>query len=529
MLKTTEIMETMPIRKLPVGIQDFTKLREEGFVYVDKTALVYKMAVAGNPLFLSRPRRFGKSLLLSTLEAYFLGRKELFEGLAIEQLEKEWKVYPVLHLSLNAKFYETKDSLAQILEGHFMDWEKQYGETDGQLGYEERFMQIIRQAYEKTGEKVVVLIDEYDKPLLRTLLNDDLHTVYREMLTGFYTVLKDADRYLRFVFLTGVTKFSQLGVFSNLNQLMDISMAPDYATVCGMTKAEIEGVFQPELAALAAMNRLTYEQTVNEMTKRYDGYCFSEFGTEGIFNPFSVLNALLQKRFSNYWFATGTPTALVEMLKKTDYDLRELDGIEVPAAMLTDYRMDFKNPVPVIYQSGYLTIKGYDMLKNFYVLGYPNAEVKYGWLYFIAPFYTPVSSLETPFYIGKFWDELRADDVDAFMERLRAFFADIPYELNDKTERHYQVIFYLVFKLLGQFVDSEVRSARGRADAVVRTADRIYVFEFKLNGSVGEALRQIDEKGYLIPYRADGRQLVKVGASFDKTERNIGQWEVVAG
>lgn len=520
-------METMPIRKFPIGVQDFTKLREEGFLYVDKTALVYRLAITGAQIFLSRPRRFGKSLLLSTLEAYFLGRKEVFKGLAMEQLEKNWTVHPVLLLSLNAQYYEDKRSLEQVFERHLANWEKLYGETDKALGYAGRFMNIIQQAYEKTGQKVVVLIDEYDKPLLRSLTDDSLHRLYREMLTGFYTVLKDADRYLRFVFITGVTKFSQLGVFSNLNQLKDISMMPEYAMICGITRTEIEQNFQSDLAALGEMNGLTYEQTMEELTRRYDGYYFTEFHSEGLYNPFSLLNALDQKRFSNFWFATGTPTALVEMLKKTDYDLRQLDGMEVPAAMLTDYRMDFKNPVPVIYQSGYLTIKGYDAIKNFYVLGYPNTEVKYGWLNFIAPFYTPVSSLETPFYIGKFWDELRDGDIDAFMIRLRAFFAGIPYELNDQTERHYQVIFYLVFKLLGQFVEAEVRSAFGRADAVVKTTDRTYVFEFKLDGSVDEALRQIDDKGYLIPYTADGRQLVKVGASFDPATRNVGEWKVV--
>lgn len=520
-------METMPIRKLPIGIQDFTKLREEGFLYVDKTALVYQIAISGNPTFLSRPRRFGKSLLLSTFEAYFLGRKEVFKGLAIEQLEKDWKVYPVLYLSLNAKFYQTEESLKQILEAHFIEWEKKYGETDRSLGYEDRFMQIIQQACEKTEEKVVVLIDEYDKPLLRSLFNDDLHNIYREMLTGFYTVLKDADRYLRFVFITGVTKFSQLGVFSNLNQLMDISMNPKYANICGLTRQEIEHTFAPEINAVGELNGLTYQQTMDELTRRYDGYRFTQIKTEGLYNPFSILNVFYSRVFQSYWFATGTPTMLVDMLKKTDYDLRQLDGIEVPAAALTDYRMDFHNPVPVIYQSGYLTIKGYDPIKNFYVLGYPNAEVEYGWLNFMTPYYTPLSEANAPFYIGKFWDELREADVDSFMERLRAFFADMPYELNDKTERHYQVIFYIVFKLLGQYIDVEVRSARGRADAVVKTTDYIYVFEFKLNGSVDEALQQIDTKGYLIPYTTDGRQLVKVGASFDKAERNIGEWKAV--
>lgn len=520
-------METMPIRKLPVGVQDFTKLREDGFIYVDKTALVYRLATTGSQIFLSRPRRFGKSLLLSTLEAYFLGRKEVFKGLAMEKLEQQWTVHPVLHLSLNAQFYEDKRSLEQVFEGHFIEWEKLYGETNKELGYAGRFMQIIRQANEKAGQKVVVLIDEYDKPLLRSLTDDSLHHLYREMLTGFYTVLKDADRYLRFVFITGVTKFSQLGVFSNLNQLMDISMSPFYATICGLTGKEIEQNFQPELAVLAETNGLTYAETMDKLTLQYDGYYFTPVFKEGIYNPFSILNVFSSMLFQNYWFATGTPTSLVEMLKKTDYDLRKLDGIEVPAAALTDYRMDFKNPVPVIYQSGYLTIKGYDPELNYYVLGYPNTEVKYGWLNFIAPFYTPLSGTDAPFYIGKFTKELRDGDVDAFMTRLRAFFGDISYELNDRTERHYQVIFYLVFKLLGQFVDAEVRSARGRADAVVKTDKRIYVFEFKLKGSVDEALRQIDDKGYLIPYTSDGRQLIKVDASFDPATRNIEEWKVI--
>ena len=308
---------------------------------------------------------------------------------------------------------------------------------------------------------------------------------------------------------------------------MDISMNPVYANICGLTRQEIEHTFTPDVKAVGEMNGLTFEQTMNELTRRYDGYRFTQIKTEGLYNPFSILNVFSSRVFQSYWFATGTPTMLVDILKKTDYDLRKLDGIEVPAAALTDYRMDFHNPVPIIYQSGYLTIKEYDFLKNFYVLGYPNAEVEYGWLNFITPYYTPMSEANAPFYIGKFWDELREGDVDSFMERLRAFFAGMPYELNDKTERHYQVIFYIVFKLLGQYVDVEVRSARGRADAVVKTTDYIYVFEFKLNGSVDEALRQIDDRGYLIPYAADGRQLVKVGASFNKEDRNIGEWKVV--
>ena len=517
-------MEQM--RKLPIGIQTFEKLREENYLYVDKTAMVYKIASNSTPYFLSRPRRFGKSLLISTFEAYFQGRKDLFHGLAIEKLETRWEEYPVLHLDLNARKYETAGDLVAMLNQYLEKWELKYGAEKQERSPEERFAYVIEQAYAQTGKQVVVLIDEYDKPLLQALSDEKLTEEYRWILKAFYGVLKSADRYLRFVFLTGVTKFAQISVFSDLNQLQDISTWPDYSSLCGITKEELLTTFTPEIERLGISNGMDFDTTLEQMTKLYDGYHFYPH-CEGVFNPFSVLNALLQKRFSSYWFATGTPTMLVDMLKKTDYDLRQLDGIEVPAAALTDYRADFQNPVPIIYQSGYLTIKDYDSEFNFFRLGYPNAEVEYGWLNFITPYYTSLSEANAPFYIGKFSQELRAGDVDAFMERLRAFFADIPYELNDRTEQHYQIIFYLVFKLLGQYIEAEVRSARGRADAVVKTTDYIYVFEFKLDGSVDKALQQIDDKGYLIPYTVDGRQLVKVGADFNKEDRNIGEWKAV--
>ena len=517
-------METTPIRKLPVGIQDFTSLIEDGFLYVDKTDLVYRMVTTGKPYFLSRPRRFGKSLLLSTLEAYFLGRKEVFKGLAIEQLEKDWKVYPVLHLSLNAQYYEDKRSLEQVFEVHFIEWEKQYGKTDKEVGYAGRFMQIIRQACEKTGEKVVVLIDEYDKPLLRSFHDENLQEEFRQILTAFYTVLKDADPWLRFVFITGVTKFAQMGIFSNLNQLSDISFDADFAALCGMTRTEIEATFRPEIERMVTERGKTYGEIMDEMTRLYDGYRFSETPMEGMYNPFSVLNALTKRTFRNYWFSSGTPTFLVEMLRKTDFDLRELDGIRVLAASLTDDRADVNNPVPMIYQSGYLTIKDYDDEFQEYTLGFPNEEVKYGFLNFAAQFYTPVRESDTAFYIGKFIRELRSGDAEAFLSRLRAFFAGIPYELNDRTERHYQVVFYLVFRLMGQFAETEVRSAHGRADAIVKTSDYLFVFEFKLNGTAEEALQQIGDRGYLIPFTADSRRLVKIGVEFDAAERNLGRW-----
>ncbi|NDV57935.1 ATP-binding protein [Bacteroides sp. 519] len=510
----------------PVGIQSFEKLRSEGYLYVDKTPQIYRLIRMKIPYFLSRPRRFGKSLLLSTLEAYFLGKKDLFRGLAIEQWEQDWKTYPVLHLSLNAEKYETVEDLQKILEDQLMVWEKEYDSQPTIDSYSVRFKNVIQKAYEKTGLRVVVLVDEYDKPLLRALHNEELQTRFRNLLTAFYTVLKDADPYLHFVFITGVTKFAQMGIFSNLNHLKDISFLPEFADLCGLTRQEIEENFSTGIHTLATNHKMTYEELLNEMTCMYDGYRFSPHNNIGMYNPFSVLNALRDGLFEHYWFASGTPTYLVEMLKKTDFDIRDLEGVEVDGSSLMNDHADVNNPIPMIYQSGYLTIKEYDEEFRAYTLGFPNEEVKYGFLSFAAPYYESVPPESTSFHIGRFVKELRAGKIEAFLTRLRAFFADFPYELNDKTERHYQVVFYLVFKLMGQFTQTEIRSARGRADAVVWTPDYIYVFEFKLNGTAQEALRQIDEKGYLIPYTADTRQLVKVGVNFDHEERNVGEWMI---
>ena len=511
-------------RKMPIGIQSFEKLRRENYVYVDKTALIYRLVSTSNPYFLSRPRRFGKSLLLSTMEAYFLGKRDLFKGLAIERFETEWNTHAVLHLDLNAEKYDSTERLHDMLERQLQKWEETY-ETGGKgITHSGRFMEVIQKAYEKTGRGVVVLIDEYDKPLLNSFQEEELQRAFRDTLTAFYTVLKSADQWLRFVFITGVTKFAQMGIFSNLNQLVDISLTRPYASLCGITLEEIEATFEPEIEQLMESHGLPREELLAQLTRRYDGYRFSPGNVARMFNPFSLLSVMTFHDFRNYWFSTGTPTFLTEMLKKTDFDLRELDGIEVSAASLSDDRANINNPVPMIYQSGYLTIKAYDEEFQIFTLGFPNDEVKYGFLNFVTPFYTPLAETETSFYIGKFIRELREGDPDAFLTRLRAFFAGIPYELNDRTERHYQTVFYLVFKLMGQFTETEIRSAKGRADAVVKTADYIYVFEFKLDGSADEALAQIDDRGYLIPYTADDRKLVKIGVNFDPKERNIGEW-----
>ncbi|WP_455590276.1 ATP-binding protein [Bacteroides rodentium] len=514
------------LRKLPVGIQTFRKIREEGYVYVDKTALVYQIASTSTPYFLSRPRRFGKSLLISTFEAYFEGRKELFKGLAIEKLETEWEQYPVLHLDLNAEKYTNKEALEQMLSRYLSLWEERYGKNASEASLSSRFEGIIRRAYEQTGKGVVVLIDEYDKPLLQAILDEELLEEYRRTLKAFYGVLKSADRYLRFVFLTGVTKFAQVSVFSDLNQLQDISSWPEYTSLCGITKEELVNTLSPEIALLGEANGMDFETALEGMTRLYDGYHFYPC-CPGIFNPFSVLNACKAKILDNFWFQTGTPTYLVDLLKQSDYDLRLLvNGVEVTSSAFSEYRAEANNPLPMIYQSGYLTIKGYDKEFRLYTLQFPNDEVRYGFLNFLVPFYTKVTDDETGFHITRFIRELRAGDVSAFMERLKVFFAGMPYELSDDTERHYQAIFYVVFALMGQFVEVEVRSARGRADAVVKTKDIVYVFEFKLNGTAEDALKQIDEKGYLIPYTLDGKRLVKVGVDFSKEKRNVDRFVV---
>ena len=374
----------MTNRKLPIGIQSFEKIRNGNYLYVDKTELVYCLAVSEIPYFLSRPRRFGKSLLISTLDAYFQGRKELFQGLAIEKLEHDWFTYPVLHLDLNARKYETEADLEAILNQYLEMWEAVYGDEMKLRAPEERFFYVIRRAWEQTGRQVVVLIDEYDKPLLQAINNEPLLDAYRRTMKAFYGVLKSTDRYLRFVFLTGVTKFAQVSVFSDLNQLNDISLDYNYATLCGITHKELAENFHPELEQLGQMQSLSLDETFETMVKQYDGYHFHP-NREGVFNPFSTLNALEKREFGDYWFQTGTPTFLVELLKKSEYDLRLLiDGVETQASAFTEYRAEQNNPIPLIYQSGYLTIKEYDARFKLYKLEFPNEEVRYGFLNFIT-------------------------------------------------------------------------------------------------------------------------------------------------
>ena len=511
--------------KYPIGIQSFEKIRTNGYVYIDKTEYIYKMAQEGSAYFLSRPRRFGKSLLVSTLEAYFKGKRELFEGLDIEKSENEWKVYPVLHIDLNARNYENKESLLAILNQHLEKWEKEYGGEKNKRKPEERFAYLIEKIYNTTGSPVVVLVDEYDKPLLQSIHNEPLQQEYRAILKAFYGVLKSTDAYLKFVFLTGVTKFGQVSVFSDLNHLKDISQDARYGSLCGITPEELQRNFRQELIEFARKENTSVENICTRMKSMYDGYRFNHT-MQGIYNPFSLLNAMDAMEFRSYWFATGTPTFLIELLKKSDYDLRRLESIEIDESQFTSYRAGNSDPIPVIYQSGYLTIKDYDERFRIYKLGFPNDEVKYGFLNSLVPYYTSLSGEENTFHIRHFVRELEEGDTEAFLQRMKVFFSSVPYELHESTERHYQAVFYLVFRLLGQFINAEVRSANGRADAVVKTEKYIYVFEFKLDGSAEDALKQIDDKGYMIPYTLEGKAIVKVGVNFNTSIRNIEDWKV---
>jgi hypothetical protein len=524
------------VRKLPIGIQDFEGIRTDGWIYVDKTALMYRLATQGKLYFLSRPRRFGKSLLVSTLKAYFQGQRELFEKiagqpeLAVAGLEKDWIKHPVFHIDLTGGPYTNLEILEAVLDSTLKPLEEQWGYDEGEKIPSLRFAGLIRRAREKSGQKVVVLIDEYDKPLLETMDNPELNEEFRKTLKSFYGILKSQDQHLRFVLLTGVTKFSQVSVFSDLNQLQDISLHQNYVHICGITEAELVDNFPGELQLLAKDNDLSYDEALGKMRQYYNGYHFCE-NTAGVYNPFSVLNTLSSRSYNYYWFQTGTPAFLVNLLKETGFDLPRLsEGVNIPRSSINDYRPGSMNPVPVLYQSGYLTIKDIDREFNEYILGFPNEEVEYGFLEALLPIYCYNPRLVQDFHAGSFVRDLRSGNVDAFMTRLRAFFADIPYDLNDKTERHYQLIFYLIFKLLGQFVQVEVKSAKGRSDVVVILKDQIYVFEFKLSGSSGntaeDAIKQIDEKGYLIPFIAGDRALIKVGVEFDPAERNIGRWVV---
>ena len=509
----------------PIGIQNFEKLRNGGYVYIDKTALMYRLVTTGSYYFLSRPRRFGKSLLVSTLEAYFQGKKELFDGLAVSELEKEWKRHPVIHLDLNAKKFDCPGDLIRLIDRQLLVLEAEYGKTATDETIDDRFVSLIRNMYDRTGERVVILVDEYDKPLLQAIGNEALQNEYRAILKAFYGVLKSMDGYIRFALLTGVTKFGKVSVFSDLNNLFDISMDENYTSICGISEKELLDNFDEDIRALAENNGQTYEEACAKLKENYDGYHFYP-GSTGIYNPFSLLNTFMKGRYGSYWFETGTPTYLVELLKSHKYSLYKLAHEKTTAKVLDSIDSASRNPVGVIYQSGYLTIKGFIPEPRIYELGFPNREVEEGFMDFLVPFYTPVEESESGFAVWEFIQDVKAGNVDGFMERLQSFLADCPYEMAKDIELHYQNVLFIVFRLAGLYTQVEYHTSRGRIDMVVQTADYVYVMEFKLDGSAEQAIEQIEERQYDLPFAKDRRKVYKIGVNFSSETRNIDRWIV---
>lgn len=509
----------------PIGIQNFESLRNDNYFYVDKTKLIYQLARSGRYYFLSRPRRFGKSLLISTLEAYFEGKKELFKGLAIENLEKDWIKYPILHLDLNIEKYNSPDSLDKILNNKLEYWESIYGTRPSETSFSLRFAGIVRRAYEQTGQRVAILVDEYDKPMLQSIGNEELQRSFRDTLKPFYGVLKSMDGCIKFALLTGVTKFGKISVFSDLNNLNDISMDERYIEICGITEKEIHENLEDELHELARRQKMTYDEVCKELKECYDGYHFVE-DSIGLYNPFSLLNTFDKMKFGSYWFETGTPTYLVELLKQNHYSLQRIAHEETDADVLNSIDSASQNPVPVIYQSGYLTIKGYDRRFGMYRLGFPNREVEEGFIKFLLPYYANVDKIESPFQISKFVHEVEQGDYDAFFRRLQSFFADTPYELVRDLELHYQNVLFIVFKLIGFYVKAEYHTSEGRIDLILQTDQFVYIMEFKLDGTAEEAIKQINDKHYAQAFNADKRKLYKIGINFSNETRNIERWIV---
>lgn len=511
--------------KYPVGVQNFESLRNDNYLYIDKTALIYKLVKEGRYYFLSRPRRFGKSLLVSTLEAYFQGKKELFEGLAIEGLEQEWKQVPVFHLDLNTGKYDSVDALTRKLDDTLDLWGELYGIPKEEKTCDLRFENMLRRTHQKYGERVAVLIDEYDKPLLQNIGNEDLQEKLRATLRSFYSVMKSSDKDICFGLLTGVTKFGKLSVFSDLNSPDDISINLEYATICGITEEEIRTQLSDSINNMAVANGMTREDTLAQLKKKYDGYHFHK-NAIGVYNPFSLLNALRKGEFEDYWFETGTPSFLVKLLQQSNYNLNDLTQERQTADNLNSIEYAELNPVPMLYQSGYLTIKGYDERFRKYLLGFPNEEVEMGFVNFLLPCYVRTKKASSAFFVEQFVYDVEKGDINAFLKRLQTMFADNSYTIQGDKELYFQNTMYVVFKMMGFYVDVERTTSDGRIDMVIKTTDYIYVIEIKLDGTADEALRQIEEKGYVNPYAMDKRKLYKIGVNFSSDIRSINEWKI---
>lgn len=509
----------------PVGIQTFEKIRQGGYKYVDKTDLIHDIVTGGGYYFLSRPRRFGKSLLLSTIEALYLGKRELFKGLAIDSKDWDWTPRPVFHIALNAQDYNSLEDLDEVLHSYLARWEKIYGVCEGKnnVSPSVRLSELIWNVYDKTGKKIVVLIDEYDQPLLHNIENKkkDLQDKLRSGLYAFFSVLKAQDPYICFGMLTGVTKFSKVSVFSGLNNLNDISLDPRYNALCGISETELSEQFKDGVARFAIAQDMTEEEIYARLRQDYDGYHFARSG-EGIYNPFSLLKAFDKKDFGSYWFESGNPRFLNTIIKERDWNLTDINDTTRSEQSLSGYDIYLSDPIPLLYQSGYLTIKGFDPKFREYRLGFPNEEVAQG---FAEGFLKCISSEKDPMsFIKEFTKDVENGDADAFMSRLQSFLADFPYDQIRDLELHWQNVMYLIMKLMGFYVRTEYRTSDGRIDMVVKTDKYIYVMEFKLKSTSKSAMQQIKDKEYALPFLSDGREVILIGAAFSPKTRRLKKW-----
>ena len=523
-MKKETVMEQQQLRRCPIGIQTFEKIIEGNYLYVDKTEYIYQMAHgASNYYFLSRPRRFGKSLLTSTLHSYFSGKKELFKGLAIEKLETEWTEYPVLHFDMSLAKHVDKETLESMLEFQLSRYEDAYGRPKEAVKINDRMTSLIMRAHEQTGRQVVVLIDEYDAPLLDVVHEEKNLPVLRNVMRNFYSPLKACDPYLRFVFLTGITKFSQLSIFSELNNISNISMNEFYAAICGITGEEMLGQMPDYIRRLADKMEISFDDAVRELEENYDGYHFT-WPSPGIYNPFSLLNAFVDCKLNSYWFGSGTPTYLIEMLRKFKVAPSGIGMKKALAASFDAPTERMTNIMPLLYQSGYVTIKNYDKLTQLYTLDIPNREIRVGLMQSLLPNYLAHDSDMGLTTIGEMYGAIAGGDMDGALRLLQEFLSTVPYCDNTNYEGHYQQLFYIIFSLFGMYIDVEVRTPNGRVDVVMRTSDTLYVIELKIGKSADVAMSQINLKKYPERFALSGLPVVKVGINFDSERHTLGSW-----
>ena len=518
-------MENKTLKRLPVGIQTYSEVVDMDCLYVDKTEYICKMVKLSKYIFLSRPRRFGKSLLVSTLQAYFEGRRELFKGLYIDSVEKEWASYPVLRLDMSLGKHMEKEQLERYLLNILEENEKRFGLSSNLIDPNVRLKNLIANVYEKTGKKVVILIDEYDAPLLDVAHEETMLPVLRNVMRNFYSPLKACDPYLQFVFLTGITKFSQLSIFSELNNLKNISMRSDFAGVCGITKEEVLTQMSDYLDDFASAKKMTRDDALAALSRQYDGYHFT-WPSPDIFNPFSLLNAFQDRKLSCCWFESGTPTFLIEMMRKFHVLPSMLKPTRYMASAFDAPTESMSSIIPLLYQGGYITIKDYDELSDLYVLDVPNREIRIGLMESLLPNYVQIDSYKGTTTVGEMYIALYHEDLDGMLRLLQSYLLTIPYCNDANSEGHYQQLLYVIFSLMGRYVDVEVHTATGRVDMVMRTDKNLYLFELKLNKSAEAAMRQIDLNDYASKFALSGLPVIKVGISFDAERRTIGDWKI---